>query len=479
MKGRHYILPNDWYSHGYTHPTRDEKFGTKLKNGIHPIFSFEFDLLPRGNKSKPRWGQLTLEEYGLLDQPLRLATQWLESAASSDAICSIVYGDRWTPGENPVFRGSRVDEFRQHGLPDDWVRQCAADVLERLAGSIMFKATDRDGGKDVNAWVYGRTHPSTHQHPKGIAITDRFEKKGLACKTRLHADYLIILKELLEDREDKEFQILKLYFEIAVTLCHEVVHAINFGIETDLLKAFIEIRDCIQLVSFSEPFFEGQRVAEIGFFWENHVFGGAFNQSMPDPNDAIFLGEWPSMLFRDKENQAEKAPPEKVCKRWLVSVYYIKNSLTQEFWDKVNTEGPEDLLALRVRKTVAHRIELLHDDDDFDKIWDHTDPANVPPSHGRSDRVPEDAVELTTCAKLANETFSERKDRLLMEHLLEIQRWLEDNTRNLGDTSSVSDMDTSSISENDTLSISDMDTPSLSENDSSSEPDSDTSSVSN
>ena len=412
------VLPEDWVSHGYAHEYRDERVGHELVNDIHSMFSYELDHIPRRARTKARWGKLTREEYELLDQPLRLATQWLESAASSDAICSLVYGYRYTPPGNPTFRRAPVSEFCKHDLPFAIASRRARDVLDRLGDTIRFQATDRDEGLGMRQGVHGSTWPSTHFYPDGIAINGRPEKTGLACITRLHPDYLNVLKELLKEPWEKEFQILKLYFEIAITICHEVMHAIDFARETDLLKIYLEMGDNVRLVAFNEPFYEDQRVAEIGFFWENHVFGGAFNQSTPEPANAIFLGQWPSLLFRDKKHQPERTPPTRVCFRWLVSAYYIRNSLTQEFWDHVTVHHPHDLLALRVRRTLAHKVELEQDDDDYDKAWDHTDPMNVPPSCGHPNRVPWNEIDPSDCARRANESFDQRKERL------DAERWL-------------------------------------------------------
>lgn len=51
-----------------------------------------------------------MEEYELSIQPVCLATQWLESAPSSDAICSITEGDRYIPQDDPMHQGFAVSE---------------------------------------------------------------------------------------------------------------------------------------------------------------------------------------------------------------------------------------------------------------------------------------------------------------------------------------------------------------------------------
>ena len=400
-----YVLSEDWFSHGYTRfDHREEKVGSKLTNEIHSMFGYELNDLPHGEHSKARWGELTLEEYKLLDQPLRLATQWLESAPSSDAICSISYGDRYTPSDSPTFKGRLVSEFSKHSLPGAVVREKAANVLKRLGNSVMFQLTDRDAYTKLEEGTHGRTSALTVYHPEGIAVTDSPEKKGLASMVCIIPTYLTLLKELLNDPQNKRFQILKLYFELALTICHEVTHAIDFAVEFGLLKSYIEMGRKFHGVPFSEPFHKGQRVAEIGFFWENHVFGGACNQSIPNPEDVVFLVEWPSWVYRDKEANPERAPPRKLCFKWLVSIYYIQNSLIQEFWDEVKLQYPNDLLALRMRKTIGFKCESQGDD--YDKTWNHNAPHNNPKGQGHPLRVPWNEADPSPCSRLANDKRS-------------------------------------------------------------------------
>ncbi|CAF9929173.1 hypothetical protein IMSHALPRED_007834 [Imshaugia aleurites] len=386
-----YLKEEDWRSQGYTHPLRDKSVGSKLTNDIHSLFSYELDEVPPGSVTKARWGKLELEEYKLLDQPLRLATQLIESAPSSDAICSITEGERYISPDNLSHSGLAVFEFRQHSLPSSAIREKASNILNQLGKTITFFVTNRDPITDVVGTSHGRTSPISLDHPEGVTITDRPEVKGLASMVAINRYYLNALKYPLLEAKKDEFLIPKIYFEFAVTICHEIMHAINFAIQSELLKKYIEMGTNFKKVPFNEPIHEGQRVAELGFFWEDKVFGGMCLHSGRHPEKGLFITDWPSWMVRDKEEDPERAPPKKLSVKFLVSTYYMKKIQTQEFWDKVNLEHSEDLLALRIRRRVG--VMCLYTGTDFDLTWDWTAKENRPETVGNEFRVLEDSRE--------------------------------------------------------------------------------------
>lgn len=202
------------------------------------------------------------------------------------------------------------------------------------------------------------------------------------------------------------FKIHKLYFASALTACHEVIHVINFAIESELLKKYIEMGHNFTRVAFNEPIHEGQRVAELGYFWENKVIGGARIQTVANTQNPLFLANWPSWLNRDKESDPERALPRKVCYRYLVSTYYIQNIQTQEFWDTVKLEHSQDL-ALRMRKTVA--LAAWYQGTDIDPTWDSQAPENRPRTVGKNlVRVLNNDADPSPCTRLMHETADER-----------------------------------------------------------------------
>lgn len=404
------VRRRDWVAHGYRADLVEESAGPPLTNDIHSVFSYELDELPHNSAIKARWGSLTPEEYGRLDQTLRLATQLLESAPSSDAICSLVYGDRRRLAEKTLGKDvPALEEFRKHTLEPSTVRGKAGDVLKKLGKSIRFLLADRDlsdNTKKIFKKSHARTTPTSVDFPQGIAITDRPERRGLASVVLINPKYLETLDELLRDTLDKRYQVRKLNLEMAITICHEVIHSINYALELDQIDAYCRATQRGEESNFNEPFYEGQIVAELGFFWENHVFGGAVSPSKPD--GALCLCEWPSWLFRNKEHQPERSPPKAMAFKWLIATYYVQNTQSQVFWDQVNLQHPHDLLALRIRKRVAFKF-WMPEGEDYDETWNPNDDEDLLPDEPRIAWAEKDP---SSGAVLANETPHERMERL-------------------------------------------------------------------
>ena len=267
------VRDRDWRPHGYTDPLRDSPIGSKLTDPIHPMFSFELDERAPQGSTTARWDTLTTEEYKLLDQPLRLASKCLESTPSCDAICSILEGERYIPQDKPMHLGVAVSEFRDHSLPPSVMQERAKGVLKRLGASICFTAITKDIDYPWLQGDYGKAHPLIHEHPDGIAVTHRPELKGLASLITLRPEYLTTLKVLLQTSEENPVQIEKLYLELAVTICHEVMHAIQNAIAPDLLATFKRLMERYEKtgqgfgkVNFKQPFYKGERIAEQGYF---------------------------------------------------------------------------------------------------------------------------------------------------------------------------------------------------------------------
>lgn len=410
------VRGRDWLSHGYSARQVAEPAGPPLTNDIHSVFSYELDELPHDSATKARWGTLTLEEYGRLDQPLRLATQLLESAPSSDAICSLVYGDRRVLAEKTSGKDIPAFEFRKHTLEPSTVREEAGDILKKLGKSIRFALADRDfSDESKNIFKQGilaRATSTSVNCPQGIAITDGPERRGFASAVVISPEYLKTLDELHRDLLDKRYQVRKLNIELAITICHEVIHSINYALELDQLVTYGRMSQRREQPHFNEPFYKGQFVAELGFFWENHVFGGIVHQSKPD--DPLYLCEWPSWLYRFKGEQPERGLPKAKAYKWLIATYYVQNTQSQDFWDQVNLQHPHDLLALRIRKRVAFKC-WAPANEECDETWYPSDDEDLLPGEPR---IPWAQKDPSPGAALANETSHEREVRLNRQRLL-------------------------------------------------------------
>ena len=399
----------DGISHAYT-PIGEEgrMVGSELQNDIHSMFSFMLAELHHDGIPKARWSELTLGEYQLLCPTLRLATQLLESAPSSEAICSVVYGLRRTLPPS-ITHGRHVTRFCKHNIPPFYVRETARKVLERLAESITFVLFD--GGhrlKDDNA-PNGHTAGIAGNFPQGVAVADLQEERGLASRVFVDRRFFRLMDELAAETLGKQFQILKANFEMAVTICHEVIHAINLAIASDLRNIYIAMGEHFTPRGFYEPYYQGQSVAELGYFWENEVFGGAFKQSILIRDNPFHLCEWPCWIFRDQQGKLQMAVQGRRARMWLLSAYYIKNIQTQEFWNTINTHHSQDLLALRISKRfhVVGFVPPNHMD------YGNTSDPNAPENQlGPSFSVPFTGDDVSLGARIANETHVEREERV-------------------------------------------------------------------
>ena len=162
------VKTDDWIYHAYIPiEEADKKVGSELKNDIHSMFSQELDERPRDATTKARWAKTKPEDYELLRPALRLATQLLESRPSSDAICSIVHGDRHPSPEKIVHLGVSIAEFHKHNLLPSDVRGTAGKVLKRLGKTIRFRVTDLDRRPDDDHTAFGRTIAFNSGFPQG------------------------------------------------------------------------------------------------------------------------------------------------------------------------------------------------------------------------------------------------------------------------------------------------------------------------
>lgn len=136
----------------------------------------------------------------------------------------------------------------------------------------------------------------------------------------------------------------EIYLGLAVTLCHEVSHAVH--------NARFSARDRIG--------FEDQNFSEEGYDWENTVFGGIISHG----GDSITMSDWPSR--RKCEHylrcvrgggmflHALPAAEVEVDLEWRVPASYIRKVFSQAFWSKVSA-NPADTEALKVPRLLAYR----------------------------------------------------------------------------------------------------------------------------
>lgn len=130
------------------------------------------------------------------------------------------------------------------------------------------------------------------------------------------------------------------YLCFAVTLCHEISHAVHFA-----------------RFSGRKIGFEDQLFSEDGFDWENTVFGGLVSGS----GSQLWMTDWPSRrkcecylrlgIFVHSLPSTEV----EVDHFWRVPDAYVRKVFSKAFWSKVVAE-PADTDALKVPKLLGYRV---------------------------------------------------------------------------------------------------------------------------
>ena len=408
----------DWTRLGYLDPPSSEEYELGLSLLKLPIFHFR-------RLSKDKVGHMIWTQFidaqnaklcGKLDPVFRLASAMLQSPASLDHLYKIIYGPRRIPfkaigGVNqPVFETERVET-------DETRRNMAKKALNRLAESLSFvvECPKKNVKDNCDAVV---SH-STALHPYSINIADDSgTPRGIASVIRLNRIHLSKLSILHARDGDSTSQILSLQFSMAVSICHNVAHAVGQATNLTLLLSTImksTYRDLAKInkpqgsrerVKSNEPFVENESVAELGYSWENAVLGGAV-QWTNQVDHPVFFSKWPSFLTNgDYPRRARFAP---TTTQYVVSLHYLRNIHRQSFWDSIKAS---DDTALHIQKIVGIRVTNADADHKDHIFYTHPTPEgnelqseDPDPFRGVADQTHDPS------ASRANETLAQRTSR--------------------------------------------------------------------
>ena len=146
-------------------------------------------------------------------------------------------------------------------------------------------------------------------------------------------------------------------------------------------------------------------MAEIGYCWENQVFGGNVFWSSKT-NDPLFVSKWPS-FFTDAEFP-KRGKENRTARRYVVSLHFTRNMHRQDFWDNL---VPGDSTALYIKKTIG--IEYVNPDEEVLSIdssqinWPRDESSSRVSRERDGQPIPDPS------ASRANETEEERRAREL------------------------------------------------------------------
>ncbi|KAK4693206.1 hypothetical protein P7C71_g4152, partial [Lecanoromycetidae sp. Uapishka_2] len=252
-------------------------------------------------------------------------------------------------------------------------RKEASEALDRLAKSLRWQVITPDSTDPVHGY-YALTAYSTKEFPEGINIKsdDESEKTGLASIIKISDSNLEKIQRLrsLQDDGASRDCLLRIHFSLAVAFCHEIAHAIEFGQNYDLLQRRIsdmeQRRDNMYTGRFpesNEPYFGDETLAEIGYCWENQVFGGQIHMGIGSKYP-LFVVKWPT--FDSDTSVPMRQGFKGTATRYIVPMYYLWNVRSTDFWEKLSKlsqkKAPKGKApvaqddSLRIKKQIGYRL---------------------------------------------------------------------------------------------------------------------------
>ena len=342
---------------------------------VHPLFQYRS---PNGSKIWLGHSPTSFQPiYDALEPTLSLATAILLSPASLVFIYSVLYSPRRLVANPSMHEGQQCYVFaRPNPLPDETIlRQRVFSALEKLADSnafVLMDENDYPGMKDV----HGLTVVMQPATKDGICITDD-NRRGLPTGIRIHKRYVHKLIAWGADPTIvNRLVVLNTQFRLASTICHEIVHALNDAIDTPLLRR-VQIKlasNSVKLVDSNEPFWEDQRLAELGAAWESEVFGGTIREDPAGPEGPLLVCKWPGLENRGKLPQTKG--PKKMETRYFIDMHFIHDIQQRSFW---NQSLAHDTTLLHIPKTLGKRFDYMGDDIDPD--WSPTNSSEGIPDN--------------------------------------------------------------------------------------------------
>ncbi|KAI1083499.1 hypothetical protein F5B20DRAFT_595500 [Whalleya microplaca] len=332
-----------------------KQWSSNLQGEVHPVFA--------------NWVEANPELREELEQPLLLASRILETAGLpwlSDFLIDDIFDEAY-PGQEPscsfrsaVPRDSRAPRtiVRHHRAPwatsqlrDEWLESTRSQLRNEMARAITWQL-DEEMFR-ARGWVgYTCRHPRGDLGLDELDAYETIEKFDRSCKDKryrnmtilLTAEFPMRLAQLRRQGQEHGEEYLLTAFMTAVTILHELAHAIYW-------------KDCRTLTGDSrEPFYGADLEMELGDSFIASIFGGW----IPIPvRDLATLREaftfddglcWRQSLSWDFHRLRPKYRVH-----YSISVHHVAQLLTQERWSEDNSSNVEDLIRPRtlVRESSA------------------------------------------------------------------------------------------------------------------------------
>lgn len=280
--------------------------------------------------------------YNGIAHILRLASAMLQCPASIAFHVSLMFVERDHLPEPSQRHGYPCYRFRHtpHGVGA--IRPYFNMIMARIAPHIrlrFYKQTD-PGFTHLTAFAVTRRNPSLRTYANGPVQT--------GTGSDIFVNYVYI--ENLSKGNMSLSQQLRLQFYMALTISHEMAHAVNNAVSMQLY----------------EPFYEDQRLSELGRAWETEVFGGMAEMiGETDARNPLAFAKWPT--YNDKaaptNGVRDLRGPKRYTTWYFVSMKWITDIQQQWFWDDLG-----DTTKLRIPKRVGFQKRYPYAD--YDRQWD-------------------------------------------------------------------------------------------------------------
>lgn len=253
------ISAKNWKDLGYDEtPQR-----CNLSDKINPVFA--------NYHKKDRGFVGTDEDYAMIMPALRLASKYLYSPKSCRFLYSIVYGDRKTVSGRVLRCGLTVKILGRLGvklIPGACTEISRIDehlycpkkmehIWNKLAKYNHFSAKENEEDND------GETRLELED---GADLRNN-GRRGHATSIIFNTRFLEDIRRLKRKGLNNSHEMLSMQFRLANVLCHEVAHAVVMASDTTFRQQIVDGQKYIVPFIFvrvpPEPFFEGQKMAEM------------------------------------------------------------------------------------------------------------------------------------------------------------------------------------------------------------------------
>lgn len=244
-------LESDWENLGFL----DAPQPSNLRGKINPVFE-KF----RGEE-KTRAFTGTDEDYERILPAIQLASKYLDSPSSRVFVCSLVYADRKLApieDENGVIPFGKFDDayFRFTEFYKVDPSLCSSDKIDRIWEQLALHT--EFGPRELDdIFTRGTTAPKRSEDGEEDGVDLRGSGEiCLASKICFNQLFLRDINHLHYCKEEVSNGMLYIQIQLAMTLCHEIAHAIGYA-------TTVKTTDSLGTVISPEPFLEDESIAEL------------------------------------------------------------------------------------------------------------------------------------------------------------------------------------------------------------------------